>query len=125
MSDPAGPTYQFGWDSKLRKTDEFSSVFRFKRVFRGAGLDLHVAPNGLDMARLGLIVPKKVWPRAVDRNRIKRIAREVFRLGQADWTGLDMIVRVKARGPDGDFRHECIQLMRASRRILNAVEKNG
>jgi ribonuclease P protein component len=125
VSDPAGPTYTFGWDSKLRKTDEFSSVFRFKRVYRGDGLDVHVAPNGLGTSRLGLIVPKKIWPRAVDRNRIKRIVREVFRLGRLEWVGLDMIVRIKARAAIENYRPECDRLMRASRRILNAVEKNG
>jgi ribonuclease P protein component len=125
VSDPAGPTYRFGWDSKLRKTDEFSSVFRFKRVYRGEGLDLHIAPNSLGMSRLGLIVPKKIWVRAVDRNRIKRILREVFRLGRLEWPGLDMIVRVKARRAIEDYRLECDRLMRASQRKRTAVVENN
>jgi ribonuclease P protein component len=125
VSDPAGPTYTFGWDSKLRKTDEFSSVFRFKRVYRGECLDVHVAPNPQGKSRLGLIVPKKIWPRAVDRNRIKRLAREVFRLGRLEWASQDMIVRVKARGAIEDYRLECARLMRASQRKRNAVENNG
>jgi ribonuclease P protein component len=33
-------------------------------------------------ARLGLAIAKKLLPRAVDRNRIKRIVRESFRLHQ-------------------------------------------
>ncbi len=125
MSDPAGPAYTFGWECKLRKTDEFSSVFRFKRVYRGSLLDAHVAPNGLGMARLGLIVPKKVLARAVDRNRAKRQLREAFRLNRQVLAGLDVIFRVKARGLALDYRRECEELMRASQRKLAAVENTG
>lgn len=35
--------------------------------------------NGLSQARLGLAISKKVLPKAVQRNRIKRILRESFR----------------------------------------------
>ncbi len=125
MSDPTPPTLAFGWDCKLRKTDEFSSVFRFKRVFRGEKLDVHCAPNPLGKTRLGLIVPKKVWPHAVDRNRVKRHLRETFRLGRADWPALDVIVRVKAQGLVQDYRTECARLMRLGHRKLSALDHNG
>ncbi|MDD3530239.1 MAG: ribonuclease P protein component [Gallionellaceae bacterium] len=96
--------YAFGWDSKLRKTDDFSSVFRFKRVRRGAGMDVFYCPNGLLYPRLGLIMPKKVWARAVDRNRVRRILREAFRLDQGELGGLDVVIRVKATAQDVDYR---------------------
>ncbi|MDD4880550.1 MAG: ribonuclease P protein component [Gallionellaceae bacterium] len=96
--------YAFGWDSKLRKTDDFSSVFRFKRVQRGTCLDIFSCQNGLPYSRLGLVVPKKILPRAVDRNRARRILREVFRLSQPRLASLDVIIRVKAAGRDADFR---------------------
>jgi len=35
--------------------------------------------NGSDQSRLGLAIAKKRAKRAVDRNRIKRVARESFR----------------------------------------------
>lgn len=81
----------------MRKTDEFSSVFRFRCVGGGSGLDVLAAPNGLDYARLGLIVPKKIIATAAGRNRIKRLLREGFRLNQVELAGLDVVARLKAR----------------------------
>ena len=90
----------FGWHKKLRKTDEFSSVFHFRCQSRGRVLDVSMGPNQQDLARLGLIVPKKFIPTAVGRNRIKRLIREWFRQGQVDLVGVDVIARLKAK-PDG------------------------
>ena len=89
--------FAFGRNRKMRKTDEFSSVFRFRCVATGVGLDVLAAPNGLEYARLGLIVPKKVVATAVGRNRVKRLLRESFRLHQAAITGLDVVARLKGR----------------------------
>lgn len=80
----------------MRKTDEFSSVFRFRCVASGAGLDVLAAPNGLEFARLGLIIPKKAVATAVARNRVKRLLRESFRLHQAEIAGMDVVARLKA-----------------------------
>jgi ribonuclease P protein component len=48
--------------------------------------------NQLNHPRLGLAISNKVMKRAVDRNRIKRIARESFRLRQHTLTALDIVV---------------------------------
>jgi ribonuclease P protein component len=108
----------FGWDRKLRKTDEFSSVFRFKCLQRGNLLDLYAAPNGLDHPRLGLIVPKRVLARAVDRNQVKRILREVFRLMQAGLGGMDVVIRLRAADASGAHRYraECERLLEQAQR---------
>lgn len=52
-------------------------------------------PNGSTLARLGMVTAKKVAPRAVDRNRVKRIVREVFRLWRPRLSGLDVVVRLR------------------------------
>ena len=69
-------------DRRIVKTDEFSSVFRLRPAHRTEHFVLHVRPGGLPHARLGVVVPKRFAPRAVTRNAVKRITREVFRQGK-------------------------------------------
>jgi len=84
---------------RLTKTDEFSSVFGFRRAIRGKLLMLHYQPRpeGNTEARLGLVVSKKQLKRAVDRNRVKRVVREQFRLRLAGLPALDLVVRLAVK----------------------------
>lgn len=51
--------------------------------------------NDLAHSRIGISVPKKQVPRAIDRNRIKRLIRETFRLRHRDLLiHLDMVFLV-------------------------------
>jgi ribonuclease P protein component len=106
--EPAKParTHGFGWSSKMRETDEFSSVFRFRCAYRGECLDVLACPNGLGIPRLGMIVPKKVIRTSVGRNRAKRLLREWFRLSQADIAGLDIVARLKTRGNESMLKSD-------------------
>lgn len=63
--------------------------------------------NGKQYARLGIIASKKTLPRAVDRNRVKRIIREAFRQHNIKQRKLDLIVLVarayaQQRGAQGE-----------------------
>jgi len=51
--------------------------------------------SGSDQSRLGLAIAKKRAKRAVDRNRIKRIARESFRHNRVHLKGYDAVVMNK------------------------------
>ena len=84
---------------RLTKTDEFSSVFGFRRAIRGKLLMLHYQPrpDGLNDARLGVVVGKKLLKRAVDRNRVKRIVREQFRRERPQLPPCDLIVRLAVK----------------------------
>ena len=55
---------------------------------------IQVRENGLDLSRLGLIVPKRFLPLSVDRNLMKRHVREWFRLRQAALKVRDVLVRL-------------------------------
>jgi ribonuclease P protein component len=79
---------------KLRKTDEFSSVFSFRRRYHGKFLVVHYMPNTLGFPRIGIVVSKKTARRAVARNYMKRVVRELFRISRFSVSGLDMVVRI-------------------------------
>lgn len=79
-------------DRRIVKTDEFSSVFRLRPVYRTAHFVLYTRPNELAHARLGVVAAKRFAPRAVTRNTIKRVTRELFR--QASLPAVDCIVRL-------------------------------
>jgi ribonuclease P protein component len=61
-------------------------------------MQLHSMPSDSG-PRLGVIVGRHAWPRAVDRNRFRRLVRETFRVLQHRLQQRDYIVR--ARNPQG------------------------
>jgi ribonuclease P protein component len=52
-------------------------------------------PNGLSRARIGIITGTRVAPRAVDRNRVKRVVREAFRKARHRLGGWDIVVQLR------------------------------
>ena len=58
---------------------------------------LHFQPRSEGSARLGLVVGKKLLKKAVDRNRVKRIVRENFRLRRCQLPAYDLVVRLAAK----------------------------
>ncbi|NMM38373.1 MAG: ribonuclease P protein component [Glaciimonas sp.] len=85
-------TSDFSRVRRIVKTDDFSSVFRLRPAYRTAHFVLYARPAGLPNARLGIVVAKRFAPRAVTRNTIKRMTRELFR--QTELLSLDCIVRL-------------------------------
>ena len=67
-------------------------------------------------ARLGLVVPKRLARRAVMRNLMKRIAREVFRHNRIDLPAMDLILKL-ARKPVSD-QISCHPTCREFRQLL-------
>jgi ribonuclease P protein component len=86
-----GP-HDFARVRRIVKTDEFSSVFRLRPAQKSAHFVLYTRSNELPHARLGVVVAKRFAPRAVTRNTIKRVSREVFRC--ASIPSMDLIVRL-------------------------------
>jgi len=85
---------------RLTKTDEFSSVFSFRKALRSTTFLLHYRPRGIEQAggaRLGLVVAKRFLRRSVDRNLIRRLIREAFRTKQYDLPAHDLIVRLAVK----------------------------
>ncbi len=75
-----------------------SAILSSGRRFKAGAISVQIRGNGLGYARLGLIVPKKYLPSAVDRNRLKRRTREWFRLHQERMQSEDILVRLIGAG---------------------------
>ena len=100
---------------RLHHAEEFTAVIRFRCAVSGEFFQVYARPNSLAHPRLGLIVAGKVVRRAVGRNRVKRLLREVFRARQQDLAGLDLVVRLR-RPPDAEASAETA----ASRMVAEA-----
>jgi ribonuclease P protein component len=85
-------SFDFARDRRIVKTDEFSSVFRLRPAYRTAHFVLYTRKTDLPHARLGVVAAKRFAPRAVTRNTIKRMTRELFR--QTALPSIDCIVRL-------------------------------
>jgi ribonuclease P protein component len=102
---PARDTYSYRPAFRLRKTDEFSSVFALRRTQRSRHFVIHYGPvnaSGPDAetgARVGVVVAKRHLKRAHDRNLVKRLAREAFRHARTGLRPLDIVLRLNSR-PD-------------------------
>lgn len=79
----------------LRGRAEFEAVLKQPNRRSTAHFTVWCRENGLGVPRLGIIAARKVARRAVDRNRGKRLIREVFRSLTADDGALDYVVRLR------------------------------
>jgi ribonuclease P protein component len=78
---------------RLLNASDYQSVFD-DAPFRASHKHILILarPGNSDAPRLGLVIAKKNIRHAVQRNRIKRIARETFRHQQDNLAGIDAIV---------------------------------
>lgn len=87
----------------IRKTDEFSSVFSFRKRFSSDFLVVHYKPNECLQARVGFVVAKKVAKLAVDRNYMRRVLRELSRQELHRLNDVDIVIQVKKPFKNGNF----------------------
>lgn len=92
--------FAFGKDLRLLKSKDFAAVFEGTPIRASQSTFLILAkPNHSHNPRLGLVISKKNVCLAVNRNRLKRLIRESFRLRQHNLPAIDAIVLAR-RGAD-------------------------
>ncbi|MFP4251250.1 MAG: ribonuclease P protein component [Guyparkeria sp.] len=115
-------------DGRFPRSARLLSGRDYQRVMRGgdrvhtANLMLALSPNPGGEPRLGLAVSRKRVRLAHERNRVKRVAREQFRLGRAELPGMDVVVLAKpgvAELPMAELHRQMRQaLKKASRKCV-------
>lgn len=84
---------------KLRRNWQFSKIYKEGDKYFGDLFILYVLPNNTQETRIGLTVTKKVGV-SVQRNRIKRVIREVFRSLEGIAPGNDLVVIARKAAVD-------------------------
>lgn len=91
----------FSVERRITRRSEFEQTFRAKRV-TNKWFIAYIRKNEGPQARLGLVVSKRVMPRAVTRNYAKRLIREAFRQSAQMLPALDIVVRPRCPIKPGD-----------------------
>ena len=89
------PTFTLGPDRRLRRAAEFRQLYASGRRLSAEPFTAIVRPNQLGAARLGLSIAARIVRRAVQRNRIRRLIRESFRLRCDQLPPLDIVIGVR------------------------------
>ena len=88
---------------RLRDSVAFRRAFERKKPASDNILIVYANRNELGHPRLGISIGKKKVPSAAERNRIKRLLREVFRLSKGELpSGVDLVI--VPRGPGMTFQ---------------------
>jgi ribonuclease P protein component len=87
--------YNYAKRHRLQHALQFDAVYAAKTRESRGPLTVFALPNEFNHPRLGLSVGRKTGT-APKRNRIKRLLREAFRLGQHDLPrGYDIVINVR------------------------------
>ena len=80
----------------LRKSTDYEHVLRSGCRIVSPNFVLRATSNRMPYARLGIIAGRKSAPRAVDRNRAKRLVREAFRQAAARLGANDVTIQLRS-----------------------------
>lgn len=83
--------------ARLRAPADFVALRREGKRFSSRCFYSQYRLTGSGQARLGIAVSRRVSKRALDRNRIRRIIRESFRLCRNDLPACDVLLIARAQ----------------------------
>lgn len=92
------PSKRFGLTQakRLKTPADFKRVYSSKQWGGSKHFTFNVLANdGSKVNYLGVTVSKKVSKRAVDRNHLKRVMREFYRLRQSELHGANLVLTAK------------------------------
>jgi len=78
-------------NKRIHLQKDFNKIFKDGKKIRANDFQILILENSLDYSRIGVKINKKVG-KAYQRNKIKRILKEIFRNNQDKIQGLDIII---------------------------------
>jgi len=109
--------------ARLRKPADFKRVYEAGYRMGDHCLLIFMAPNGRPRSRVGVTVSRK-HGKATQRNRLKRLLKEAFRLCQYDIpAGFDYVLIPRPRPQPPQLRELQASLRRLARRLARRIER--
>jgi len=102
---------------RLRRRGEFTDTMKSGSRSRDACFSIYACRSALPFAQLGVTVSRRVSPKAVSRNRIKRQIRESFRRHQDLLSGVRVVVAAQPAASANDNRQLQMSLSKHWERI--------
>lgn len=87
----------------LTRASEFQRTFRNRRVISDRYFRVFTISG--EQPRLGMVVGRRVSPKAVVRNRIRRLIRESFRRARPRLPAMDFVVQARGLAATAEKRH--------------------
>ena len=82
---------------RLKHQAEFSHVLGKRLRLFSRFYTISYLSNAKPHSRIGFVISKRQVKKAHDRNRLRRIAKEAFRLRQDEIFGLDLVIMASHR----------------------------
>jgi len=119
------PAVTFGRNKRLLTAGAYQAVFS-GNTYKVAHphLLLLARPNQCSHPRLGLVVAKKHIRHAVDRNRVKRVVRNTFRLAQEQLDSLDIVFLARQGMGTLSAGEQTVLLQQSWQRLCHKLKAN-
>ena len=117
MSPARAPGCRFPKHHRLVCSFEYRSVIAHDCKSKDALFVVYAHNNGHELGRLGITVSRRVSPKAVERNQIKRAMRESFRHQQKILAGLDIVAIARGATKGTETKKLIVSLEKHWRRV--------
>jgi len=88
---------------RLRGVGAFETIFRTGRRREGRFLQVIATAAARDCGRVGIVIGSKALPRAVDRNKVRRMLRIRLSRARPAIERYDLVLRLKKAAPRAEF----------------------
>jgi ribonuclease P protein component len=92
----ATPSLRLPPERRMRRPAEFKRAYAAGKRLGNEFFTVNAQANGLGCARLGMSIAARILRRAVDRNRVRRLIRESFRVHQLGLPAIDIVIGARA-----------------------------